>query len=208
MLANRFLLQLAVATGVVLSHPAQATCVAPGLVFPTETEINEASPRIEWTPVANAAHYLVWLESRVPEGRVLVSEEFQTGATYFIPPRPLTTGKATVRIRVTAICKDETRSTLSTRLRIDADSACKLKAAPTIGVNNEQLEVHWQPLPNAQRYEVRMHAAEDGKPLLTRESNGNKLRLDLVAPGLWLLAVQPVCRGLKGVTRWVVLETR
>ena len=208
MLENTFWLQLAVATGVALAHPAHATCAAPGLVLPTEIEINEASPRIEWTPVANAAHYLVWLESRVPEGRVLVSEEFQTGATYFIPPRPLTTGKATVTVRVTAVCKDDSRSTLSTRLRIDADPACKLEAAPTVDVSSGQLEVHWQPLPNAQRYEVRMHAAEDGKSLLTRESNRNKLRLDLVEPGLWMLAVQPVCRGLRGVTRWVALETR
>lgn len=190
-----------------MCHHAQATCVAPSLVSPAQIEISEASPRIEWTPVGNASHYLVWLESRVPEGRVLVSEEFQTSATYLIPPRPLTTGKASVRIRVTAVCKDDTRSTLSARLRIDGDRECKLKAVPMADVDNGQWKVHWEALASAQRYEIRVHAAEDGKPVFTREGNGTTMKIGRIEQGIWLLAVKPICRGLKGVNSWVTLVT-
>jgi hypothetical protein len=189
-----------------MCHHAQATCVAPSLVSPAQIEISEASPRIEWTPVGNASHYLVWLESRIPEGRVLVSEEFKTSATYLIPPRPLTTGKATVRIRVTAVCNDDTQAALSRRFRIDEDSACRLMAAPVAEQDNGQWKMRWSALQAAQRYEIRVHAADDGKPVLTRVSNGTTTMVGRFEPGIWLLAVQPVCKGLKGVNSWVAVE--
>jgi hypothetical protein len=177
------------------------------LVAPLQNEISEASPRVEWMPVSDVHHYLVWLESRVPEGRVLVSEEFQTSGTYLVPPRPLTTSKATVRLRVTAVCKDNTQAVLSTRFRIDEDRTCKLNAAPVTEQDNGQWKVHWETLLTAQRYEIRVHAVEDGKPVFARESNGVATKLDRLEPGMWLLAVQPICRGLKGVNSWVVIET-
>lgn len=185
---------------------AQAACATPTLISPSQIEISEASPRFEWSPVSDAHHYLVWLESRVPEGRVLMSEEFQTSATYLVPPRPLTTGKATVRIRVTAVCNDNTQATLSARFRINEDKACGLKASPVVEPDNGQWKVHWEMLPLAQRYEIRVHSTEDGKPAFTRESTGTATRIGRLEPGVWLFAVQPVCKGLNGVTSWVAAE--
>jgi hypothetical protein len=194
-------------SGCILCLNAQAACTTPVLVSPVTTEISEASPRFEWKPVNDVHHYLVWLESRVPEGRVLVAEEFQTSATYFVPPRPLTTGKATLRIRVTAVCNDNTQATLSTRFRIDEDSACRLRVAPVAEQDNGQWKMRWEALQTAQRYEIRVHAADDGKPVLTRASNGTTATVGRFEPGIWLFAVQPVCRGLKGVNSWVAVET-
>jgi hypothetical protein len=193
--------------GSVLCHQAQAACAAPVLVSPLQNEISEASPRFEWMPVSDVHHYLVWLESRVPEGRVLVSEEFQTRATYLIPPRPLTTSKATVRLRVTAVCKDNTQAALSSRFRIDEDRTCKLNAAPVAEQDNGQWKVRWETLSSAQRYEIRVHAADDGKPVFSRVSNGTTTILGRFDPGVWLFAVQPECKGLKGVNSWVTVET-
>lgn len=188
-----------------ISLHAQASCPPPDLVTPAQKEIAEASPRIEWTPVPDASRYLVWLESRVPEGRVLMSEEFQTGATYLVPPRPLTSGKATVRIKVTAVCKDNTQATLSTRFRIDADSTCRLPASLQAESNDGVWKLRWDALQAAQRYEIRVHSIEDGRPVLSRESSKNVIELGRLEPGTWLLAVQPQCKGLKGANSWLAV---
>jgi hypothetical protein len=184
---------------------AQANCTSPVLVSPSQTQISEAFPRFEWEPVSNASHYLVWLESRVPEGRLLLSENIQTSAAYLMPPRPLTTEKATVRIRVTAVCKDGTQAALSARFRIDADKECRLKVAPSADSENGKWRVHWVSIPSAQRYEIRLHAADDGRPLSTRESNGTSADLGQVEPGARMLAVQPICKGLRGINSWISL---
>jgi hypothetical protein len=194
-------------TGSAMCGNAHAACVAPSLVSPVGHEIREASPRFEWTPVSDAHHYLVWLESRVPEGRVLLSEEFQTGATFLVPPRPLTTGKATVRLRVTAVCKDNTQASLSARFRIDEDTACRLKAPPSVVLDKGQWMARWDALPSAQRYDIRVHAAADGKPVLALESTGTSTKLGRLEPGIGLLSVQPVCKGLAGVSSWVTVRT-
>jgi hypothetical protein len=193
--------------GWVLCNNVQAACRAPALIAPAQAEISVASPRFEWSSVSDVRHYLVWLESRVPEGRVLLSEEFQTSATYLIPPRPLTADKATVRLRVTAVCKDDTQAVVSARFRIDADRACSLKTPPVAEQKNGLWNLRWETLSSAQRYEIRVHAADDGKPVFTYESKGTSTKIDRLEPGEWLFAVQPVCKGLKGVTRWVSVET-
>jgi hypothetical protein len=192
--------------GCVICNHAHAACTAPALISPAQNEISEASPRFEWMPVGDAQYYLVWLESRVPEGRVLLTEEFQTSATYLSPPRPLTSGKAVVRIRVTAVCKDATQAVLSARFRIDADRACSLKTVPAAESDNGQWSVRWEPLQTAQHYEIRVHAAADGKPAFTRDSTGGAAKIGHLEPGAWLLAVQPVCKGLRGVTSWVAVD--
>ena len=203
---HAFWLRMFVLTGCAICNHAQAACAAPALVSPAQTEISEASPRFEWMPVNDVRNYLVWLESRVPEGRVLLTEEYQTSTTYLIPPRPLTTGKATVRIRVTAVCNDNTQATLSARFRIVEDKACRLKKPPVSETEKGQWKLSWEALPLAQRYEVRMHATEDGKPVFTRENNGTTVKIGRLEPGVWLLAVQPICKGLKGVNSWVAVE--
>jgi len=189
-----------------MCNHAQAACAAPVLVSPVQTEISEATPRFEWKPVGDVHHYLVWLESRVPEGRVLLTEEFQTSTTYLTPPRPLTSSKATIRIRVTAVCNDNTQATTSARFRIVEDKACGLKAPPIAESDKGQWKLSWDALPLAQRYEVRIHATEDGKPAFMRESNGATTKIGRLEPGVWLLAVQPVCKGLKGINSWVAVE--
>lgn len=191
--------------GFATSQLVQAACPQPSLVFPAQTEISEASPRIEWTPVANVRHYLVWLESRVPEGRLLLSEEFQTSATYLALPRPLTTGKATVRIKVSAVCKDNTQAVLSARFRIDPDNNCRLAAIPQAESDNGLWKLRWEAFQGAQRYEIRMHSPEDGKPVLVRESSKTTFELGRMDPGVWLLAVQPQCKGLKGANSWLTV---
>ncbi len=188
-----------------ISLQSQAACTQPALALPAQIEISEASPRIEWTPVVDVSHYLVWLESRVPEGRVLYSEEFRTSATYLVPSRPLTSGKATVRVRVTAVCKDNTQTVLSARFRIDADSTCRLAATPQAESDNGVWRVRWEALQAAQRYEIRVHSPEDGKPVSTRESKGTAAELGRLEPGAWLLAVQPQCKGLKGASSWLTV---
>lgn len=190
-----------------LLNQSQAACGPPVLLAPTQTVISEASPRFEWAPVPNASHYLVWLESRVPEGRVLLAEEFQTNATYMIPPRPLTNSKATIRLRVTAVCKDNSRAELSARFRIDENDGCRLQTPPVAQkVGRQEWSVHWQSLQSAQRYEIRVHAAEDGRPSFMRESASSPARVGPLEPGAWMFAVQPICKGLKGGSSWVAIE--
>lgn len=198
-------LQIFLLASCMIGLKAQAECTQPSLVSPAQREIAEASPRIEWTPVANIRHYLVWLESRVPEGRVLMAEEFRTGATYLVPPRPLTGGKATVRVTITAVCRDNTQATLSARFRIDGDNTCRLPTALQAESNEGVWKLRWDALQSAQRYEIRVHSAVDGKPVLARETGKTVFELGRLEPGAWMVAVQPQCKGLKGANTWLAV---
>ncbi len=177
-------------------------CAKPQLVMPKMQEIADLAPRIEWLPVADAAYYQVALESRVPEGRVLWSQQFRTQETFLLPAHALTADKATLKIRLTAVCNDQQRAETLARVRLNAALACQIPESLQITHRQGQAFLSWQTLPNAQVYQVRAHSAVSGKPELVFEVRTSPLSLEAIPSGLWMLAVQPQCGAANGQSRY------
>ena len=198
---------LLVIAGIALAQSAGA-CDRPTLISPPQQVIGEASPRLEWSAVADASHFLVRVESRVPEGRLLWREEFRTAATFVVVPRPLTADKATVKLSITAVCTDNTQAETTTRLRIDTGLNCRIDSQPRLEQGEGKPVLTWNALPAAQSYEVRAHSAMDGKPEVRLETTRTAANLEGLARGLWVLAVQPRCGASKGESRYLMAAIR
>lgn len=188
----------------ILCRPSLA-CDKPVLIAPAQIEIAEPSPRMEWSAVPDASHYVLRIESRVPEGRLLSSEEFRTSATSLALPRPLTADKATVRVELTAVCKDGTEAKASERVRIDAGLHCRLEGHPVFQSQEGRGRLVWEALAVAQAYEFRAYAAMDGKTGPVQETATAAMDLGKLPAGLWVLAVRPRCGATRGQSRYVTV---
>jgi hypothetical protein len=85
--------------------PGTVACQSSGIVAPARgSTVADARPVLTWLVIPGAIRYRVEIESRVPEGRILVSLDTQVSGTRFQPPQPLTDHRAAVKVRVTAGC--------------------------------------------------------------------------------------------------------
>ena len=203
-----FVLALLCSTSVL----AQSECVQPTLVAPAKELIADTRPRIEWAPVPGAKFYTVWVESRVPEGRVLFTQDIQTAASFWQPPQPLTDYKANVRIRVQANCGDasvdpEKLKLLDTRFRIDAGIACVMPELSAIKLTPQGVELSWSALPEARSYEVSAFPAQGvGNVVIKSETTRTSVRLERPANGIWTVGVRPRCANGYGAYRFQTLN--
>ena len=192
---------------------AQETCGTPSLLSPAQTDITNAKPRFEWTPVAKAKHYRLWLESRVPEGRVLFTHDIQTAATYWTPPAALTETRALIKVKLTAICDgDDERGEATpvsppfTRFRIDTSASCVLAAAPAVTLAGQGAELSWPAVAGANYYELGTYSGVEGKLTRKNESRVTTFKLKDLAPGVWVIGVRPRCSTGFGAYRFSVLN--
>lgn len=191
---------------------AQAECEQPTLVAPANELIADTRPRIEWTPVPGAKFYKIWVESRVPEGRILFAQDVQTTASFWQPPRPLTDYKATVKIRVQANCGEasvdpEKLKLLDTRFRIDAGIACVMPEAPVVKLTPQGVELSWPVLPEARLYEVSAFPAQGvGNVVIKSETTQTSVRLERPVNGVWTVVVRPRCANGYGAYRFQTLN--
>ena len=192
---------------------AQEICGTPTLLSPAQTDIANAKPRFEWTPVAKAKHYRLWLESRVPEGRVLFTHDIQTAATYWTPPAALTETRALVKVKLTAICdgddeRDHTTpvSPPYTRFRIDTSASCVLAAAPSVTLAGQGAKLSWPAVAGANYYELATYSGVEGQLTQKNESPATTFKLDALAPGVWVIGVRPRCSTGFGAYRFSVLN--
>lgn len=191
---------------------AQAECGQPTLVSPVKKSIADTRPRIEWSPIAGAMFYRIWVESRVPEGRVLFTQDIQTTASFWQPPQPLTDHKANVRLRVQANCGSvltdpENLKRLETRFRIDASMTCIMPNEPFIKVTQQGIELSWGALPDARTYEVAAFPAQSaGNRVIKAETARTVVRLERPATGIWTIGVRPRCANGYGAYRFQTLN--
>ena len=191
---------------------AQAECVQPTLVAPAKELIADARPRIEWTPVPGAKFYKVWVESRVPEGRVLFTQDVQTTASFWQPPQPLTDYRANVRIRVQANCGNasvdpDKLKLLDTRFRVDTGIACTMPELPAIKLTPQGVELSWRVLPEARLYEISAFPAQGaGNVVVKSETTRASMRLERPANGIWTVGVRPRCANGYGAYRFQTLN--
>lgn len=210
MLRSAFATALAICGCVSAPLRAEQPCEVARLVEPATPVIADVRPRIAWEPVAGAESYVVWVESRVPEGRVLVSDEIRTADAFWVPPVPLTRNTAVVKVRVHANCvgsgSDATARTASAawRFRIDAASACALPISPTVNEDHASKVLQWEAVPGARAYEIVSYSAIDGRVVSTAESLATRAALALPR-GVWVVGVRAKCTLVDGALRYVTM---
>jgi hypothetical protein len=165
-----------------------ATCSEAELIEPAAI-VAEARPILSWKPISGASQYRVEIESRVPEGRVLVALDTQVSGTRFRPPQPLTDFRSAVKVRVTAGCPTDDGSRLREKpasFQIDTSSLCP--GPERIGPSEDGRDIQWSAVPAAIRYDVVL-LGPDGPDIDVRlERQTQRTRLPLPATGETLIA--------------------
>lgn len=164
-----------------------------------------------------ASSYVLWGESRVPEGRVIFTNEIRTSETVWIPPVPLAEETATVKIRVTALCQDApsnspvlvpTANRPTTRFRIESPLNCRIDEEPVSDYHGDTLHLKWTAAPAANEYEVSIRSAIDAKQFTTQSSSFPEAHIRDVPQGVWILSVQARCGKTLGPRRYASIAIR
>lgn len=192
---------------------ANESCGTPIMLSPTQTDLGDARPRFEWAPVPQAKRYRLWLESRLPEGRLLFNHDIQTSATNWIPPTPLTETRALVKAKLFAICEEASEDTAVKpitapfmRYKIDVSGNCVLPANPLIKFADQNIEVTWPSVSEANFYEVMLYSGTEAKLARKNETRDTKLQLQSLTPGVWVISVRPRCSTGFGSYRTQVIN--
>lgn len=195
-----------------LESHARETCATPVIISPAEVDITDAKPRFEWTSVANAKRYRFWLESRLPEGRVLSTHDIQTSATSWIPPAALTETRALLKVKLTAMCNEGDNNGVTpiappfVRFRIDTSVGCVIPSAPMVSLVGQQADVSWPAVVGADYYELSIFFGDEAKLNRKNETRNTKFQLESLSPGVWTIAVRPHCPSGYGTYRFKVLN--
>jgi hypothetical protein len=167
-------------------------CQDAEVVGPAKTFSN-VRPAVAWRAIPGTSQYRVEIESRVPEGRSLVSLDTQVSGTAFRPPQPLTDSRAAVKVRVTAGCPADDGSRLREKpatFHIDTSPPCPAPAQ--IAASDDQREIEWPAVAKAIRYHVTFLDPDDG--VVLGQGQTQRTRFALPATGKRLVAVvRPYC---------------
>ncbi len=182
------------------AQPAVAAgCPEAEIIVPTQGSlVGQARPRIEWRAVAGASEYRVQLESRVPEGRVLVQFDTRVSGSVFTPPSPLTDYQAAVKVRVAVACDEPDEapvSELQPRFFVDVSGTCP--AVEDLRIDSAAARISWRGAASVRRYEVRIFSGEDA----AGGAAGGTIAPSIALPqklGALVVRVQPVCDTGKG----------
>ena len=154
--------------------------------------ITDARPVVTWIPTSDATRYWVEVESRIPEGRILVSLDTQVTGTRFQPPQPLTDHRAAVKVRVTAGCAPDNGGALREQpatFYIDTSPLCPAPAR--IALSGDRRTVEWPVVSKAVRYEVTL-LRPDGTVAGRGQTRQNNFAVPARA-GTLVAVVRPYC---------------
>jgi hypothetical protein len=165
----------------------------------SRSTVTESQPTVRWEPLPGAMNYRVEIESRVPEGRVLVAIDTMVEGTSFRPPRPLTDFRGAVKLRISAGCPVDDGSALREKgawFLIDTSPLCSL--AGPLALSPDGLWLEWKPVAAAVRYDVSLRET-NGDP--RSEGQTKEPRYALPAESRPFVAiVRPYCPT--GFGRW------
>lgn len=191
---------------IVVAFECRGECLSPELTHPNATTISEGRVRLEWKPVAGATAYLLWLESRVPEGRVLATHETQTATTFWVSPEALTEGRVILKGNIKTLCGGEASNHSGTfRFPIDLARECVLGSAPTIKSNLEGMLIQWGALASSREYAVEIRSAMDGHLFSTSTAYRPGTPLKSLPKGVWIVGVKPRCGAIWGNAKHVTV---
>lgn len=193
---------------------AQTVCGTPQILAPTQTNIDHAKPRFEWTSVENAKSYRLWLESRIPEGRVLSTHDIQTTATNWTAPSALTETQALLKIKLIAICdemsdpNDIAAQPHFARYIVDVSESCVIAASPLAKVSNSFIDVSWPRVEGADHYELMLFSGTDAKLFKRLDTRDPQFQYERLKPGVWIVSVRARCPSGYGAFRTKVMSLK
>ncbi|MFN0315769.1 MAG: hypothetical protein ACKVQA_12115 [Burkholderiales bacterium] len=194
--------------GLTLAAACQAECAPPQLIAPVAVTITDARTRFEWNPVPGATGYQLWIESRVPEGRVLATQNLRTAATYWIAPDSLTENNAVLKIRIGALCGKETsRIAGPFRVFIDLTLECVIHSPLTMRTNAGVRQIQWSALKQAREYGIEIWSAMDASLLSTTNVYGTSVNLEALPKGIWIVGVKPRCGAILGSAKHLTVAS-
>lgn len=160
-----------IASFVVAGNAYADSCQIAEVIAPAGGEtVASARPGIEWRVLPSVARYRLQMESRVPEGRVLARFDTVVAGTRFVPPTALTDERAAVKVLVTADCGVGNQAGLieePARFFIDLKNSCPAPASVQV---NDGKTIGWGKVAGAQRYELAVYSAIDGRSVLHAET--------------------------------------
>ena len=139
---------------------AEERCPAVEMLEPAGGTIAEPRPLFQWKPLPGVDRYRVRLQSRVPEGELLVSIDTLIEGTSFRPPRPLTSYRAIITVSITAACTGGEVVDSGVRLLVDTSLGCAMDA---LRLDASAQTWTWKRVPGALDYEVFRFAMPSGK---------------------------------------------
>jgi hypothetical protein len=150
--------------------------------------IAESRPLFQWKPLPGVDRYRVRLQSRVPEGELVVSIDTLIEGTSFRPPRPLTSYRAMVTVLITAACSSGEAIDSGVRLLVDTSLGCAMDA---LRLDASAQTWTWNRVPGALDYEVLRFAMPSGK-LLGRSVTAAPMQVQIDGE---ILAVRARCEN-------------
>lgn len=181
------------------ASPSFADCIAPRWVAPAPVTA-ETRPVIRWSAAAGATGYVLKVQSRLPEGRVIASFDVTVADTQFTPPAALADERAKVSVSIAARCAGAVSPAVSAWFSIDATAACPSASAVQFRREGGQGHADWAPGAGVTLYEVRLHAPLDGGVLKVIETREPRVVLGGDLPDGAVLSVRPRCGQVAGMS--------
>jgi hypothetical protein len=170
-------------------HP----CADLDVAFKGQMGVVDARPVVTWREVWDSKRYRIEMESRVPEGPVLLSLDTQVSQATFQPAVRLTEARAAVKIRITAGCSVDDGSRLryqAATYHIDTSPLCPAPAriAPT----TDGKAIEWPVVAGAVRYDVTLLTSHDGAIVVRGRTQQPRFALP-AEPETVAVVVRPYC---------------
>jgi hypothetical protein len=162
-----------------------------------QTEVGVAGewrPTFVWPWKATSARFLVELEGRVAEGRLLASFSTYVSRPTFQPPTPLTSHRASVKIRVTTGCQPGELGRLQERAAaffLDTSARCPVPTRIATGAGGRSIV--WDTVPGPTNYEVSVRRL-DGTEVQRGEVRRAEFALATEVTGPLVAVVRPYCQ--------------
>jgi hypothetical protein len=182
---------------------AHGECAPIDVSYPARgATVSESRPEVRWA--GDAKSYRIQIESRVPEGSVIERVDARVSGTHFVPPRPLATRRAAVKLLVTDDCPDAPSiAPQAAWFYIDASALCppaqglsfSTGVAPSVG---------WSRAEEATRYEIEAYSSADGRLIERKETTVARAELPRAATAL-LVSVRPHCGQVIGKAAFGIL---
>jgi len=182
---------------------AHGECAPIEVSYPVRgSTVSDARPEVRWA--GSAKSYRIQIESRVPEGSVIERVDARVSGTHFLPPRPLATRRAAVKLLVTDDCPDAPSiAPQAAWFYIDAGAPCPSPKGLSFSTAGSP-SVGWSRAEQATRYEVEAYSSADGRLIERKETTLTQAELPRAATAL-LVSVRPRCGQVVGEAAFGIL---
>ena len=180
-------------------------CEQPTIIFPAQhADIDSAKPVISWLPVNGAINYEINMQSRIPEGEVIVQFTTTTTDTKFISATALSRERAVVSVKLKARCGSAGLSPESERIFfVDVRSTCpppsRLSSAPL----GQFIRISWEPNPQFDEVEVRSFGGSPTAPLERVPHTQTFAVIPRSADSTGIVGVRGICKEANSNWQWL-----